>query len=497
MRLHGLAVAGIVPPLEERDPCMGKGQRNRAKHTHAPPRREMLANTPDSLNDIPDGGLSAFARDEIDPQCQAWGLLQSYSVGLLMELAEQDPPEPGPEASDTEREAHRLRTQAKPFMLASAPDGAAEFVAMMKPRWRGVVTRAIFAEVTSWLEESGSEPDERDLFAGARKFARFMVPRHHRDEVSWLLDRTVLAERAAEINAPFPAADRIREFRFRDPDHTIWFAVAMREVHPVVMVHAAAALATWVHSCEGSVVDVNQKRIELGRRSIDYGTLLDSAPPREEHAPDEAEPEWTAPWEFTATVPTAENTPMDRPVPIAYHGPPLSPWHAAWLWAEAIRTSDDRNRDCGDRECALITRAITALAQADGSVDVTMPTVNSPEVYADCAVVKVFLLCRDEETLLRTLTSGQGALPREGDPGCDAHRAMTDVLKPTSNDAVGNPELVEQVDRALEGWLEVVQRARTMAFGAYLAQATERTSTVPLSHLGGMLNTYLQQHEAR
>lgn len=483
---------------------MGKGKRNRDRKRleAATPKPEMLPNTADSLNDMPDPGrLSEHTRDELQPDVKAWGLMQSYTAGLLLELDRgHDAPEP--DAGDQGRDVADLLEQVQPHMVAGCQQDAAEFVAGMKPRWRGRVAKAIFTEVAGWLEESGYTPDQREWFTGARLCGRVMVPEHHRDELERLLDYDVLLAHAAEINARFPDHDQVPAFDYRDPEQCAWFDYAMTQVHPVVMVHAAAALACWLQTQPDAVVDVLTKRIDLGERAVKYEQILASAPPRKPREPEAAERPWTPPWEVHEQVPSWRTDPTGDPVPIRYDGPPLSIWQAAWLYAEAICDLDDQQASAGqgptgEAERVLLARAITCAADQAGLPAMGADMLDRPDALAAVSMLRLYQDSLHEvRSILEFGETTLGRVPRPGEPGYATYQQLAELVRQddvTPAELLADPELKRRIDEAIETWGAHRERAQNAVMGAIMRSAANPHADVPLFLFGGWVNDYLRR----
>lgn len=272
---------------------MGKGRRNRDRKkalAAARPRRavpEMLPNTPDSLNDMPTPGyLSEHTRDFLAPDVMACSMLNMY-LGIIMDLEDRARPFGIPhdevDHDAVSRQVAEDLRELNPAEFLGTERNVAEFTGAMKPRWRGQVTNKIFREANTWIAETGYQPDPPAWFTGARQFVPVTVPEQHRAAALELLDYDRVRDEAERVNAGRDVA--VAEFDLDKPENSVWYALAMR-AYPLAMVHAAAALAAWIHGQPGAVAKANEKRLELGERAMKFLEHVAHTPPRNPHEPE-------------------------------------------------------------------------------------------------------------------------------------------------------------------------------------------------------------------
>jgi hypothetical protein len=278
---------------------VGKGKRNRdgrgdGRGATRNPLLEMAANFPDSMDDRPQPGrLSEHTADHLRPQVAAWTIVTAY-LQLVGDLGVVDPAAeiPAAQGPQTDRDvelradlAAKLR-EAHPHMVAGHAEDAREVMTWIRLRWRGTVIGLVFAEAARWLERSGYQPDQRIWFAGAASYLRAMVPPRHAEQALQLLDHEYLVAEHTRVRA-LPAGRDVAAFALERPEHTVWYATAMR-AHPVAAIHAAAALAAWVWAEPGAVVAPGEVALELADRAMKFGQLAPPTDPsaRREPVPD-------------------------------------------------------------------------------------------------------------------------------------------------------------------------------------------------------------------
>jgi hypothetical protein len=493
---------------------MGKGKRVKKQRAGKPltPVRavpEMLPNTADSMNDMPKPGYrSEHLRDRLEPDVQAWNLLNIY-IGLLMSI--EDARDGGSAVSaepgeDPEQEAQRLLDKLRPLGMVADRENAAVFISMMKPRWRGTVMRKILREALNWMTESGFQPDHATWFEGARLYGQFMAPDAQQDEVVNLLDYMTLIAERRELDLPddeLPVA-----FDIDKPEESFWFARAMR-AHPVAAIHAAAALAIWVHAQPGAVLDVGEKRLELAQRSRKFHEIVGQAPGRDPNAPEEPEyPPFVPAWEQRRADSSPASVPLNEE--ISYDGPAITPWRAAYMWASMLSTlcefpvRDTRTFadavDPGDSmERAIMARAISIVARKK-QLTPDKGMVRSPAVIRAVSMPEVSLSHLNPVLAsMRFPDHRLGHMPTPGEPGYQSFLDVGELLgslNVTADQLQNDPQLDELVKTNNDRLIKLVNKANSMIikavqYGVPDDPALPTPDDISLATLGWYLNTYL------
>lgn len=499
---------------------MGKGKRTRAQKAARAadaPRRavpEMLPNTADSPNDLarPGYGLSEHSRDAIDPDVNAWAMLNTY-LGMVMDLEEWVRPRAVPAAEIDHKAlardvAAQLRELAeRPALLAEfayLEHNVSEFVGHMKPRWRGRVTKVIFAEVDKWLTETGHQPDRAEWFAGAQVFIPVMVPPAHREATRMLLDYDALLADTERINSAL--ATPVPELAVDKPDSSVWFARAMRG-SPVAMVHAAAALAAWIHAQPGAVAAVNEKRLELGRRALKFLEIVAHAPGRDPNGPQEDEPAYVAPWE--ARPAPEPDQPTGELVDIVYDGPPMTPWTAAYLWASLITTLGGFRRrrgtgpsiadvpDPGDSAArALIARAISIQSRVSGVTGNGL--IAGPGMLAELSLARLTSYVQQPGLVIHYMDEGYGHRPTPGELGYQAYQAVYETIRAggvTIEEVAADRQLNDEIQRSTDELLTHLGEAGGLLIRSLqLAIPDSPDAAIPEDVYFGQLGHYLNEY---
>jgi len=188
--------------------------------------------------------------------------------------------------------------------------------------------------------------------------------------------------------------------------------------------------------------------------------------------------------------------------PIDYQGPPLSPWRAAWLYAEVI--SDLYRGHKGpltDDHRVLIAWTIGAAARGDGLVPRGHgATVAGPQALAAVSLVQVIDPYLDDlNAAVVFIRPDLGVVPVSGDPGVDAYRELFRAVT-TAGLAGDRADLLirgsaaqHDLKSVAQRWQDIVALAKDAAVQALftVAAGADLRADILLAALGGHLNRFL------
>lgn len=224
---------------------MGKGKRLRAQARTARPRREMADDRP-YLDEPIAEKPAAFARQELDVYVHAALFVLNYLAFAEDGTLEIVPPE-GPREGESEAETRaRLRAEMAVYEVRRLAGDWRELCAdelrHIPPSWAQAVATWISRFGQQWLDAALARdatigrPDAQAWVRGARPLLGTLCPSQHWEAALDLMDVRATAT---------------------DPE---WMAGAD---HPVGLIHAAAAMTTWLFQQPEIVSDPHATKLDL------------------------------------------------------------------------------------------------------------------------------------------------------------------------------------------------------------------------------------------
>lgn len=197
-----------------------------------------------------------------------------------------------------------------------------------------------------------------------------------------------------------------------------------------------------------------------------------------------------------ASPPSAAVPGGDEVGEVAYDGPPLSLWRAAWLYAEVVAAHlPVKGRHHADEVTALLARAISVEADTEGLLPSGLSApLDTPAVLGAVSLPVVGVRRLHEVSSLFEFVKDVGAQPAPDEPGYPAYRKLYGLIWQdgmTSEQVLANPALHERLDDALAEWNANLKLALAAITGAIFSVAGDDDTDVTLARLGHQVNQLL------